>query len=591
MKRTNHLVIGTRGSKLALAQTDLVADALRQAHPELQIDIEVISTKGDRILDAALSKVGDKGLFVTEIEQALCNGGIDLAVHSAKDLPSQLAANLILGAIPTRADVRDVLVTPSSPTLSPLHLRLSKSAHVGSSSLRRASQLRALRPDLRISDVRGNVDTRLRKLAAGHYDAIILAAAGLHRLGLRGPHIVSEDTQFDVLPFDLDQMLPAVAQGALAIECRADDVEILRWLSALDDPATHACVDAERGFLRRLEGGCQVPIAAYAEIQGERLYLQGLLATLDGSRMVRGAHAGQIVGAVQLGEALADQLLAAGGSTILDEVRRHVDSIAVPSTMRPLEGARIVVTRPEEHANNLNDQLEALGARVLRYPVIDYAPPEDQQSVNTAMHQLVAGEFDWLVLTSVHTVRVIAAWLHATDKTLPVLQIAVVGEATAATCIEALGVTPTHMPEQYDAAHLVEAMSAARGQRVLLMNADIAQLTLQQALERNGAYVRRVIAYRTVAAAKANIDIDLPALLRHGEVDAITFTSGSTVRFLVEHIGADVIRNAQVALVCIGPMTAQIVREHHLGEPITAVQATHEGLIGVLIKSVFRKSR
>ncbi len=591
MRRENYLVIGTRGSKLALVQTQLMADALRQAHPELQIDIEIISTKGDRILDVALSKVGDRGVFVTEIEQALCEGRIDLAVHSAKDLPSQLASNLTLGAIPARADPRDVLVTPSSPHLltpSSFQILLAKNAHVGSSSLRRASQLRALRPDLRITDVRGNVDTRLRKLAAGQYDGIILAAAGLQRLGLSGLQIESEGARFDVRPFELDQMLPAVAQGALAIECRADDAAALHWLNAINDPITQACVDAERAFLRRLEGGCQVPIAAFAEMQGETLYLRGLLAALDGTRIVQGRRSGPSVDAMQLGESLAEQLLAEGGTAILAAAQRNAAAVARAEAANPLAGKRIVVTRPEEHANGLSEKLAALGAHVLRYPVIAYAVPEDQQPLDTAMQQLVRGEFTWLALTSAQAVRVMAAWLHIADKTLPTLKIAAVGEATASACKEALGVTPMYVPEQHDAVHLAESMKAARGQTVLLLNADIARPTLQQALEHNGARVSRVIAYRTVAAT-APSEIDLPELLRHGEVDAITFTSGSTVRHFVERVGVDAVHASNAILACIGPLTAQGVREYNLGEPVLAAQATHEGLIHLLIERLKTK--
>ena len=591
MRRENHLVMGTRGSKLALVQTHWVADALRLAHPELQITIETISTKGDRILDVALSKVGDKGVFVKEIEQALCDGHIDLAVHSAKDLPSQLAPNLTLGAIPTRADVHDVMVTSASLnviTPSLLHSQhafpiLPNNAHIGSSSLRRASQLRALRPDLRISDVRGNVDTRLRKLAAGQYDGIVLAAAGLDRLGLSGQHFESEGAQFTRLPFELDQMLPAVAQGALAIECRADDTRTLHWLRALDDPITRACVTAERAFLRRLEGGCQVPIAAYAKVQANGLHLRGLVAALDGTQMVRGEQTGVLQDAEPLGITLAERLLAEGGAQILAAVQLQARPVSAPTPAQPLEGKRIVVTRPEVHANSLSDKLQALGAHVLRYPVLAYAPPEDDRPIDKAMHQLVAGEFDWLALTSAQSVRVIATWLSRLDKTLPALKIAAVGEATAATCKEALGVTPTYMPEQYDAAHLADGMSAARGQRVLLLNADIARPTLQQALVQSGAIVQRVVAYHIVPAPPP-ADIDLPVLLQHHEIAALTFTSASTVRYLVERVGAAVIRDSGAVLVCIGPLTAQAVREHQLGEPILAAQATHAGLIDVLVK-------
>lgn len=314
MKR---LVIGTRGSKLALAQTNMMANALRQAHPEIEIVTQVITTRGDRVLDVALSKVGDKGLFVSEIESALSHGEIDLAVHSAKDLPSQLAYGLTLGAIPTRADPADVLVLPAPMCERNPLAALPPGAHVGSSSLRRASQLRALRPDLNITDVRGNVDTRLRKLAEGHYDAVVLAAAGLLRLGMGQVEFESDGVRFVALHFDIDTLLPAVAQGALAIECRADDTETLALLKCLDDIDTHACVLAERALLRRLEGGCQVPIAAYATLSQRKLHLRGLIASLDGTAIVRAQGMGHMAQAVDIGTVVAEQLLADGGAALV----------------------------------------------------------------------------------------------------------------------------------------------------------------------------------------------------------------------------------------------------------------------------------
>ena len=327
------LTIGTRGSQLALAQTHQVAQALRDAHPGLEIGIEIISTKGDRVLDIALSKIGDKGLFVKEIEQALGEGRIDLAVHSAKDLPSRLMDGLMLGAIPARADACDALVILNGQHTSSSFglVALPHAAHVGSSSLRRASQLRALRADVRIGEIRGNVDTRLHKLAHGQYDAIVLAAGGLHRLGLIAPQpsdapqtFASGGSSFTALLLPTHLMLPAVAQGALGIECRADDERTLALLQPLNDADTCACVTAERAFLRTLEGGCQIPVAAYATITNRVLHMRGLVASLDGATGVRGECAGDVAQAETLGHALANQLLANGGAAILDAIRSQM---------------------------------------------------------------------------------------------------------------------------------------------------------------------------------------------------------------------------------------------------------------------------
>lgn len=319
---THSLTIGTRGSQLALVQAEYVAAELRRHHPALTVELQIISTKGDRVLDVALSKVGDKGLFVKEIELALLEGSVDLAVHSGKDMPSVQPDGLQLVVFPRRADPRDALVLPQSQQpdrggsdATPATLdSLPSGAIVGTSSLRRASQLRAMRPDLTLHDVRGNVGTRLRKLDEGHYDALILAAAGLERLDLH------ERISVVIPP---TTMLPAVAQGALAIEARSVDGQTQELLTVLDDPATRVAVLAERALLRRLEGGCQVPIAAHATVDMARglLQLHGLVATLDGSKVVRATRDGTTADPEVVGTALAEELLSQGADAILQLLR------------------------------------------------------------------------------------------------------------------------------------------------------------------------------------------------------------------------------------------------------------------------------
>jgi hydroxymethylbilane synthase len=301
--RTATLTIGTRGSKLALAQTELVRQALVAAHPGLEIAIERIPTRGDIVRDRPLSSVGGKGLFIEEIEQALREGRIDLAVHSAKDLPSTLPPDMALAAFPRRADPRDVLISRDGRRLA----ELPAGARVGTSSVRRACQLRHLRPDLQIENLRGNVDTRLRKLTEGQYDAIVLAAAGLERLAALG--YATEILEPEV-------MLPAVGQGALAIEVRAGDARTAALLQPLDDWETRVCVTAERAFLARLQGGCQVPAGALGRLDGGRLLLAGMVGTPEG-RVVRGELAGDARRPEELGVRLAEQLLAQGGRELL----------------------------------------------------------------------------------------------------------------------------------------------------------------------------------------------------------------------------------------------------------------------------------
>lgn len=301
---SNTLRIGTRASRLALWQAEWVQHQLQTLHPELTVTLVPITTKGDKILDVPLAKVGGKGLFVKEIEAALHDGGIDLAVHSMKDVPSVLPSGLILPCIPPREDPRDALVTPDARSFE----QLPESARIGTSALRRQAQLLHRRPDLDIVSLRGNVETRLRKMEEEKLDGIVLAAAGLKRLGLA--ERISEH-----LPTDLS--LPAIGQGALGLECREDDRRTLALIAPLHDPATALAVTAERAFLRRLDGGCQVPLAAHATVSGESLSLTGLVAEVDGRNLLKETLAVSLSQAESVGCQLAENLLERGADRIL----------------------------------------------------------------------------------------------------------------------------------------------------------------------------------------------------------------------------------------------------------------------------------
>ena len=301
------LVIGTRGSSLAIWQAEWIQARLHEIAPELTVTLKRIKTSGDKILDVPLAKIGGKGLFVKEIEEALLRGDIDLAVHSMKDVPTVLPDPLEILCVPAREDARDAFISREGLTLD----QLPTGAGIGTSSLRRQSQLLHYRPDLHIQMLRGNVETRLRKLKHGDFDAIVLAAAGLRRMGWD-----REVTEY----LSLDVSLPAIGQGALAIEGRRDDHFLRALLSKLDDPTTHTAVTAERALLDRLQGGCQVPIAAHATIEQNRLSLTGLVSSTDGKTLIRDAVAGAVSDARALGIRLAEQLLAAGGDVIL----RHI---------------------------------------------------------------------------------------------------------------------------------------------------------------------------------------------------------------------------------------------------------------------------
>lgn len=301
------LRIGTRGSLLALRQSEWVKGVLQDAWPGLQVDLEIIKTTGDKILDVPLAQVGGKGLFVKEIEDALLSKSIDLAVHSMKDVPALLPQGLRIGAIPGREDPRDVLISKVSESVSDL----PPGARVGTSSLRRAAQLKRIRSDLDIQPLRGNLDTRLRKLREGLFEAIVLAAAGLHRMGWN-ERITS---YLDPLEF-----VPAIGQGALGIEVRSDDDDIRRVLAPIHHRNTAFAVEAERSFLRELEGGCQVPLGGYAVVEGDEVELTGIVASLDGKVLIRRTLRGSVEERVWIGRRLAVELLKAGAEKILEDV-------------------------------------------------------------------------------------------------------------------------------------------------------------------------------------------------------------------------------------------------------------------------------
>ena len=330
----SRISIGTRGSKLALWQAEWVKSELKRIYPDLKIELNKIKTTGDKILDVPLAQVGGKGLFVKEIEEALLRHEADIAVHSIKDVPTEFPDSLYLAVICKREDPRDAFI--STIRNSQFAIRkfkdLPDGAKIGTSSLRRSCQLLNIRPDLKIEQLRGNLDTRLKKLDEGHFDAIILAAAGVKRLGLQ-----SRITE--ILPFEIS--LPAIGQGAIGIECRIDDRSINNLIAPLNHPETSICVKAERAFLKQLEGGCQVPIAAYARITSQKsntnlppfnkggqggitnaeiLIIDGLVGSIDGDRIIKGHIEGSPEHAESLGVTLAEDILSRGAKEILDEV-------------------------------------------------------------------------------------------------------------------------------------------------------------------------------------------------------------------------------------------------------------------------------
>ncbi|MED4225079.1 hydroxymethylbilane synthase [Neobacillus cucumis] len=306
------IIVGSRRSKLALTQTNWVIDQLKKLNPNFEFEVKEIVTKGDKIQDVTLSKVGGKGLFVKEIEQAMLNKEIDMAVHSMKDMPAVLPEGLTIGCIPFREDHRDALISKEHVKLKDL----KPGAIIGTSSLRRSAQLLAARPDLEIKWIRGNVDTRLEKLESGEYDAIILAAAGLSRLGWAKEVV----TEF----IDADICVPAVGQGALSIECREDDRELLELFEKFTCKKTEMAVRAERAFLQKMEGGCQVPIAGFAQVnENDEVVLNVLVGSPEGKQIFKEELRGQ--NPEELGNQAADLLIKKGAKDLIDKIKRELE--------------------------------------------------------------------------------------------------------------------------------------------------------------------------------------------------------------------------------------------------------------------------
>ncbi len=556
------VVLGTRASSLARAQTERVAESLRQAWPEISCRTKPVATRGDRTQASGvpLPAIGGKGLFTAELEQALRAGAIDLAVHSLKDLPTEETPGISLGAVCQREDVRDCVVARDGLSLG----ELPPGAVVGTSSLRRAAQLLGLRHDLDVRSIRGNVDTRVRKVQDGEFDAVILAAAGVLRLGIEGA--VTEW-------LEVDTMLPAPGQGALGVQCREDDERILALLAAIDDPGARAETTAERVFLRTLGAGCTAPVGAHAQtielepsnrlLQGEAgeagVRLVALVASPDGRQVVRVAGEGD---PEEVGERLAREALAAGAGDILQAIRG----------MQPLVGRRIVVTRPRDQIGPLAEALERLGATVLAIPLVEIAPIEDARPLDAALARLES--YRWVVFTSVNGVAGVRERLGG--KSLPATsRVAAVGPATAE-AIRTLGVEAAFVPDRFAAEEIAAGLGPLQGARILVPQADIASPSLAVELRSRGALVDAVPAYRTVAIEPS--PDELSELGR--SVDAIVVASGSAARSLAALPAGALFQG--VVIVCIGPKTAQAAREVGLPVGPVAEEATSEGIIDAL---------
>ena len=529
-----------------MIQAQLVAEALVRRYPEHEFVLTPLTTHGDRHPSMRLSESPREGVFVKDLEQALLDGRAELAVHSAKDLPTLPTPGLTLAAFLPREDARDVLIARPPGTLA----QLPAGARIGTGSPRRAAQIAAVRPDLNAVEIRGNVDTRLRRLAEGAVDALVLAAAGLARLGRLGE-------AHELLTFDV--MLPAPGQGALAIQA-LEGSEAARLAAAIDDPATSRAVRAERALLRRLGGGCLSALGAYALIDGEELMLQAVVLDEGGATVIRAQGRGS------------------QDADVVEEVAASLESQGAGRLLkRPdvsLAGLRIMVTRADGQAAALANALTALGAQTVRCPVIAIEP-----IAVDPMPDL--GRYDWLVLTSANGVDRLRELLQEGSRDLPAhTKVAAIGPETAARAREA-GMPPTLVPERYIAEDLADALSAAMapGARILLARAAGARDVLPQQLRARGAEVDVIETYRAVPPA--DVGPRLAACLP--EVDMVTFTSSSTVRHFVDAMPGALANRVRVA--CIGPITAETARGLGLRVDIIAEEYTTRGLVEAIVRS------
>ncbi len=564
--KTPVLRFGTRGSALALAQTGAVEQIFRLRHPEVETATAVIQTEGDVDKTSPLTLIGGRGVFTSALQGALTGGTIDAAVHSAKDLPSERPNGLQLSAFLIREDPRDVLVSRHGCPLA----ELPPSPLIGTSSRRRAAQVLAQRPDARIVDLRGNVDTRLRKALEPDIDGIVLAAAGVTRMGW--DHVITE-----YLP--LERLIPSPGQGALAVETRIQDEGPGRLIADLDDPAVSVPVRVERAFLRGVGGGCTTPIGAHAEVIGDRVRLRCMLGAEDGRHAEWDDVDLPVADAEDLAMDLARRMLAS--------VHRsgHVVPATKPQFRAPLAGLTVLVTRAPEQAGDLSSALLAAGAEPVEAPTIRIDPPLDWASLDEALQRLWRGEYDWIVFTSANAVRQIrqrSQQLGYDSALFDHTGVAAVGTTTAGE-LEAYGVSVDVVPEKFTAEAVLEALTdlGVAGQRILLPQGNLARKTLAEGLRAAGALVDSVETYRTSPVA---ISPPVRDRMLRGAIDVATFASPSSVRNLVDALGHASSVLQRIVVACVGPMTAETARRHGIEPDVVAEESTVDGLVDALIQ-------
>ena len=533
-----------------MIQAKLAADALARRYPEHEFILVPVGTHGDRHPTLRLTDSAREGVFVKELEQALLEGRAELAVHSAKDLPTMPTPGLELAAFLDRADAHDVLIARPPSTLA----QLPSGSRLGTGSPRRAAQIAAIRPDLRAVEIRGNVDTRLRRLAEGAVDALILAAAGLERLGRLGE-------AHELLPFSV--MLPAPGQGALAIQA-VEASQAAELAAGIDHPDTSRAVRAERLLLRSLGGGCLSAVGAYAAVAGDELVLDAVVLGDGGGEVLRARAQG--VDDAEIVRQVTARLEGEGATRLLRT--RAADG--------PLAGLRIMVTRADDQATSLTQALEAEGATAVACPVIAIEPIEVDADRLAALDG-----YEWAVFTSANGVDRLLAQLQRAGRLFPVhIKVAAIGPQTAAR-LRDRGLNPVLMPARFIAEELADALVAAMmpQARILVARAAGARDVLPDRLRAAGARVDVLELYRAISPPGLR-----QRLAQHlDRVDMVTFTSSSTVAHLAEAIDRPL--PERVAVACIGPITAQTARDLGMRVDIIAQEYTTRGLVEAIVRS------
>lgn len=556
------IVFGSRRSRLALWQTRSVVAQLQQAHPDLEFSIQEISTRGDRIIDQPLPEIGGKGLFTAELDQALADQSIDIAVHSLKDLPTEASPDIAIIPIMKREDPRDVLVSKSRCDF----MSLRSGAVVGTSSNRRMSQLLALRDDIEVRPIRGNVPTRIEKVRSGDYDAAVIAAAGVIRIGLS-----DEIAEW----FSLEQVLPAPGQAMIAGTCRRGDELALELLQGLQEQADVDCVQAERSFLATLDGGCSTPLAAHAvqlEQLPEHVELTGRVASLDGKTVVTR----KAVGAPDVvGRQLAAEILHAGGAAILEELQGS-------ESTGNLLGRRVVVTRAVEQADSLAELLDRHQASSIEMPLIQFRSIVDAETAQPVLQELT--KYDWILFTSSNSIRFFFDLLGEHELP-PSVKVACVGQKSATTLSE-FGCQPDFMPTTFSGSGLAGQIPVSTDQKILYPSALVVASRLQEDLQERGCKVTRWPIYETLAV---EIDPERRQMIRQG-VDVVTFASPSAVSSFCEQMQEyrELLDPCTVA--CIGPMTRQRAESLGVRVDVTPDEHTTTGLVQALV-DYFRKDQ